>query len=132
MCTSSRATPKRRRTPSGRRSTISRTHRTAAPPRSSSLLRVLRGGCDRGEPREAEVALVRCTHRRELVGLVELVRAPRFAPADAAVGEDDQRPLLHLALAQRDAAVALDDLERDPRRGEEDALAALAEPERPP
>ena len=54
-----------------------------------------------------------------------------LAADDPAVLEREQRALAHLALAQPQPAVALDDLERELRRGEEDAVAALADPQRP-
>ena len=48
-----------------------------------------------------------------------------------AVGDDRERALGELALAQLQAQEALDDLERGLRRGEEQLVAALADPERP-
>src|SRR5207247_606572 len=84
-----------------------------------------------GEALEAGAALVRSANRRERLLLEGAVRLERFARDDLAAFDGDDRSLGQLALAQLDADVALDELERDPRRGEEELALRVAEPERP-
>ena len=71
--------------------------------------RRLRGGRERRELCEAEVALLRSTHGGQRIGLDVLeVGAEALAAGDPAVLECEQRALAHLALAQARPAVALE------------------------
>src|SRR5205085_7209437 len=70
-------------------------------------------------------------NRRELALLEAAVGAEALRPGLAPAGERDERALAHLALAQAHAGIALDELERLRRRGEEALVPARADPERP-
>src|SRR5690242_13089348 len=78
------------------------------------------------EPAEAALALPRRTDGRERILFDVALRLEAMARGDLAAGEGEERPLAHLPLAKRQAAVVLEHLERELRRGEEDAVATLA------
>src|SRR3954451_348492 len=96
----------------------------------ASAVELLRRG-ERSEAREAELALLWCTHRRErMVLVVGDVGPETLAPVDATLLEREPGALFQLPLAQLDRAVALDHLERNAGRGEEHPVAALTDPKR--
>src|SRR5205085_10969568 len=86
---------------------------------------------DRREPLKAGRALVRRANGGELALLEASVGAEALRPGLAAAGERDERPLAHLALAQAHTRVALDELERLRRGGEEALVPPGADPEWP-
>src|SRR4029078_4340398 len=77
-------------------------------------------------------ALARCPDRREGALLhVAAIGAEAGVARDVAVSQREERPVAQLAHPQRDAGVLGSDLECSARGGEEDLVAATAEPQRP-
>src|SRR5207245_5515644 len=60
---------------------------------------------------------------------VAVLPTERLLVGDLPVGEDEEAAVADLPLAELDAGVALDDLESGARRGEEELMLALADPE---
>src|SRR5436189_938356 len=87
-------------------------------------------GRERGEKAQARSAFLRRAHGRERRLLEGPVRLEPDRLLPAAPEERHENPLGQLALAEPQAQVLLDDLERLLRRGEERLAQALAEPER--
>src|SRR2546421_3521561 len=81
---------------------------------------------------EAGTALVRGANGWERFFFEGAIRLKRFAGDDLAALDRDDHSLGEFALAQLDADVALDELERDSGRSEEKLLLRVSEPQRPP
>src|SRR5438128_284954 len=91
---------------------------------------LLLSGRYRRELLQAGHALVGGADGRELALLEAAVGAEALRPGLAAAGQSDERSLAHLALAEAHAEVALHELERLGRGGEEALVPAPADPER--
>ena len=88
-------------------------------------------GVQYGESCKARASLVRRTNCRPRLFLERHVRAERVPPDDPSAVYPEHGSLTHLALAELDGRVLLDQVQRGGRRREEELLRRGADPQRP-